>query len=278
MTTLYATTQAKLNLSLNILGKRSDGYHNLHSVAAFCEVGDTLSVIPSDKLQLDISGVFADELSVHDNLVMRAAQTLQRAAGTKKGAIIHLQKNLPVASGVGGGSGDAATTLKLLRELWSLEIDDAAMLVLAASLGSDVPVCFVGKACVMEGIGERIAPLQQPFPPFYAILVNPLISVATPQVFGAMHVSEMTDEASFIPTFAVEAMHNDLQASATRLCPHIAEMIDALHATAGVITARMSGSGATCFGLYASASESRAAHNALMQHFPHYFVASGALS
>ena len=275
--TLARVTKAKLNLSLNMVGKRADGYHLLHSVVAFCEVGDTLSISPADTLSLTVDGPFAEGIGrPEDNLVMRAARLLQQASGIKGGAHITLTKQLPLASGIGSGSGDAATALLLLCDLWDIHFSPGELASLGAALGADVPVCLHGKACVMEGVGERITPLAEPWPELYAVLVNPLIPLSTPEVFKGLSAEEWT--TPLYDTLNVGRFTNDLQKSAIRLCPAIEPILAALAETQGLVAARLSGSGATCFGIYST--DIQAAHGAALMRaqFPYYWIAHGRLS
>jgi 4-diphosphocytidyl-2-C-methyl-D-erythritol kinase len=271
---LTLTTKAKLNLSLNITGKRADGYHLLHSIVAFCEVGDVLHIAPSDTLSLAVEGQFADGLSDGvNNLVMRAARLLRKKTGVRAGAQMVLEKYLPVAGGIGGGSGDAAAALKGLNQMWQCGLSDDELSALGATLGADLPVCLYGKACVMEGVGERVTPLA--LPEMYAVLVNPLIPLSTPEVFQGVRREEWTEplhDNSEIASFT-----NDLQASAIRLCPEVSDILYALANTHGVLVTQMTGSGATCFGLYKT--QAQAVENAAKMQimFPDYWVAQGRL-
>ena len=177
---------AKINLYLHVTGRRPDGYHLLESLVAFTGTGDRLSAAPSEALTLSVSGPFAGALEDDDadNLVLRAAHALRDASGTHAGAALHLKKNLPVASGIGGGSADAAAALRLLRHLWEIPADGVDLAALAAGLGADVPVCLAGTPCVMTGIGDELAP-QPPLPPCGVVLVNAGEAVPTPDVFRA---------------------------------------------------------------------------------------------
>ncbi len=251
---------AKVNLFLHITGRRDDGYHLLDSLAVFSEVGDTLRAEPADELALTISGPQRAGLSCTDNLVLRAALALASAAGLQAKAAITLEKQLPVASGIGGGSADAAATLRLLCRLWRLEPDPRDLLGIAAGLGADVAVCLGERPARMGGIGDRLsaAPL---LPRFGLVLANPGRPVSTPEVFRAA--------AQFRTGFSApaklpagwpdaEAMAddlagcaNDLEAAAIALCPEISDVLVAIAADPNCLLARMSGSGATCFGLFA---------------------------
>lgn len=241
-------------------GRRADGYHTLDSLAVFPEVGDRLEAAPAEALTLAVEGPFAAALD-GDNLVLRAARRL--APG--RGADLRLWKELPVASGIGGGSADAAAALRLLARVWGCEVPESAGL----ALGADVPVCMASRPARMGGIGEVLAPAPV-LPAFGMVLVNPLVPVATPAVFAAR-------TGAFSPPAALpggwrtaeamasdlRAMRNDLEAPAIGLCPVIGEVLAAIAALPGCLLARMSGSGATCFGLFATAAEAQMAANAL---------------
>ena len=245
---------AKVNLNLHLCGQRADGYHLLDSLVVFPSVGDVLSVEDADVLSLSLAGPFADGLSAGgDNLVLAAAERLAAHAGARVGAALHLQKNLPVASGIGGGSSDAATALRLLAELWDCEIPEE----LALALGADVPVCCRAPAPQrMQGIGERLTSVRG-LPAYWMVLVNPLVGVPTGAVFSGV-ADKNPPAGPEMPTggFAgfddftgwLATQRNDLQAPAEAICPPIRAVLDALSCAP---LARMSGSGATCFALFA---------------------------
>lgn len=252
--TAWRLAPAKINLTLSLRGQRADGYHLLDSLVVFAGVGDRLAVEAASGLSLSIGGPFSDGLSAGgDNLVLRAAQGLAGGAtgGRPRGAALHLEKNLPVASGIGGGSSDAATALKLLSDLWGVDPDAA----LAASLGADVPVCCAAPAPqVMRGIGEDLTPAPG-LPTCWVVLVNPLIGVPTGAVFAQV-ADKHPPAAPDLPaqgfaafgdlTAWLQTQRNDLQEAAIAVCPVIASVLSAL---ADAPIARMSGSGATCFAL-----------------------------
>jgi len=242
---------AKINLTLHLCGQRADGYHLLDSLVAFPALGDRLSVEPAQGLSLSLSGPFGDALSASgDNLVLQAAERLAQATGTRRGAALHLEKSLPVASGIGGGSADAAAALALLSRLWGVAVPNG----LALGLGADVPVCCAApRPQRMQGIGERLTP-GPALPPAWIVLVNPLVGVATGAVFAGIADKHPPPGPDLPPRFAdfaalagwLAATRNDLQPSAVRLCPAIADVLAALSVAP---VARMSGSGATCFAL-----------------------------
>ncbi len=263
---LTEAAPAKVNLYLHVTGRRDDGYHLLDSLVVFPDIGDALSAEPAETLSLLVTGPFAAKLAAGpDNLVLRAARSLAAEAGVMTGAHLTLAKHLPVASGIGGGSADAAATLRLLCRLWRLSPDPAVLARLATGLGADVPVCLAGHTARMAGIGEHLerAPV---LPACGIVLVNPGIAVATADVFRARRGA--WSEPAVLPAgwddMAVMAadlrqLRNDLEPAATALHPMIGVVLDELTAMPGCKLARMSGSGATCFGLYANAASAREA-------------------
>ncbi len=253
---------AKINLTLHVTGRRSDGYHLLDSLVAFAGAHDVVTATPGDALSLAVSGPFAAALGDDpDNLVLRAARALAEAAGMAPRAALHLTKNLPVASGIGGGSADAAATLRTLSGLWNLAIPPEEMHAIAARLGADVPVCVARRPCRMSGIGDILAAVP-PLPPCGILLANPGVALATQAVFRARTgpfstapalPADWPDAASLAAALA--QANNDLQAPAIALCPSIGALLAELGACTGALLARMSGSGATCFALFATPAE-----------------------
>jgi len=261
---------AKVNLFLHVISRRDDGYHILDSLAVFAAIGDRLRAKPADRLTLRVEGPFAAALQPEaDNLVLRAARTLADAAGIAPRAHLVLDKMLPVASGIGGGSADAAATLRLLSQLWGLPDEPDRLAGIAASLGADVPVCLAGEPRRMGGVGEVLRPAPV-LPPCGLALVNPGVAVSTPSVFRARSGAfsspaslpeRWPDAAALAAT--LRGLRNDLEAPAIQLQPVIAEAIDALAASPGCLLARMSGSGATCYGLFEDPAAAAAAAAAL---------------
>jgi 4-diphosphocytidyl-2-C-methyl-D-erythritol kinase len=263
---LTEAAPAKVNLYLHVTGRRADRYHLLDSLVAFAEVGDLLHAEPADSLSLRVEGPFAPALAGEpDNLVLRAARALAAEAGVTAGARLVLEKRLPVASGIGGGSADAAAALRVLCRLWRLAPPPGVLARLAASLGADVPVCLAGRTARMGGIGERLEPAP-PLPPCGVLLVNPGIAVATAEVFRVRR-GAWSEPATLPPAWDDAAgmaadlakLRNDLERPAVGLWPAIGDVLAALVATPGCLLARMSGSGATCFALYADAAAARQA-------------------
>ena len=251
---------AKLNLYLRVVGRRADGYHDLDSLVAFASPADRVRVRPADGTVFTVDGPFADRVpsgrSAGDNLAVRAASMLADALGRPADAAIDLHKCLPAAAGLGGGSADAAAALRALAALWGIAEDDRRLYLLAARLGADVPVCLAGRTSRILGIGDRIEPAA-PVSGVAVVLANPLVPVATPAVFRALDgpfcaplpvVDPPSDPAGLAQWLRRHG--NDLQAPALRLAPVIGEVIAALDSEPGCLLARMSGSGASCFGLF----------------------------
>ncbi|MCB1421528.1 MAG: 4-(cytidine 5'-diphospho)-2-C-methyl-D-erythritol kinase [Nitratireductor sp.] len=262
---------AKINLALHVTGQTADGYHALESLVAFCQPADELSLEPAQgdrAVTLETGGPFGTELDNDDNLVLKAATLLAGrfpVAFGEAGAIrFKLEKNLPVASGIGGGSADAAAALLLLRGMLDLPLNDSALMALGAELGSDVPMCLASSALVARGRGIDIEPVSG-FPELFLVLVNPGVSVSTPAVFAALEQKHNPPLALLPERLAAEALtdwlagqRNDLQPPALKLAPAVGEVLSVLE-KAGAALSRMSGSGATCFGLFADLAEAQEA-------------------
>ena len=262
---------AKLNLALHVRRRRPDGYHELDTIFAFTRFGDTLTAAPADNLSLTLEGAFATVVDATDNLVLRAATALRDAAGTNAGAALHLVKRIPVAAGLGGGSADAAATLRLLNRQWGLDWPVARLADLGASLGADVPACVIGGILRGTGRGERLVPLAMPgLSGTAALLVNPRVAVPTGPVFAAW---DGVDHGAIAPDASLEAMRNDLEAPALGLAPVVAECLAALSETDATLV-RMSGSGATCFALYADHHACRAAADQVAGRAPGWWLAT----
>jgi 4-diphosphocytidyl-2-C-methyl-D-erythritol kinase len=277
---------AKVNLTLQVTGRRADGYHELDSLVVFAGVGDELRFQPAggNDLTLAIEGPQAGPLlNEQDNLVLRAARALGRGSGVVAGAKIVLTKNLPVASGIGGGSADAAAALRGLCRLWNVRPPAAELEALALTLGADVPVCLRGDPVVMSGIGEKLLPVAA-LPPLWLLLVNPGVAVSTAAVFKARsgnfsRGADPTPPPLGLPALIrwLEARPNDLEAPALALAPEIGEVLQALRGLPQCLFARMSGSGATCFGLFEDETVARQAAEALSRRFPDWWVAPAPL-
>lgn len=257
---------AKVNLALHVTGRRADGYHLLDSLVVFASAGDRLSFEAAGEDRLTLSGRFAGTLSDDaapgaGNLVIRARDALREwathAARPAPPVHIRLEKNLPVASGIGGGSADAAATLRGLDRLWQLGVPRRQLHTMGLALGADVPMCLESRPLVARGIGEDIAVVED-FPELYLLLVNPLAGVSTPDVFRRLTNREnlpldLPREGSPLEQWlgTLAASRNDMQAAAEELEPKISEALELIR-QADPMLARMSGSGATCFGVYRS--------------------------
>ena len=251
---------AKVNLFLHVTGRRADGYHLLDSLVVFAAVHDSVSAVPARDLTLTLSGPFGQMLANdEDNLVVRAARALAGEAGIAPGAHLLLNKVLPVASGIGGGSADAAATLRALCRLWDIEPGTAKLHQLAARLGADVPVCLDSLPTRMSGIGEVLQPVS-PVPSCGLVLLNPGVGVSTPAVFRARtgtfslpaEIPKSWQDSRELAHW-LSGTRNDLEAPARELRPVIGDVLAALAGDRNCMLARMSGSGATCFGLFADA-------------------------
>ncbi|MVW55737.1 4-(cytidine 5'-diphospho)-2-C-methyl-D-erythritol kinase [Sphingomonas sp. MAH-6] len=271
---LAETAYAKINLALHVRRRRADGYHDLETLFAFCTDGDKLTVEPADTLSLAIEGPFGEGLSVgEDNLVLRAAHALRKACGTAGGAAIRLDKRLPIASGIGGGSADAAAALRLLVRLWGVAMPQSSLHEIAAGLGADVPACLVSKSLRGEGVGDALDLLDDaPLRGMPVLLVNPRVPVPTGPVFKGWDGIDRGPLGGGDPLAAALAGRNDLEAPAIAMQPVIADTIAALAAMPGVMLARMSGSGATCFALFGTAEERNGARDAIENHFPQWWT------
>jgi 4-diphosphocytidyl-2-C-methyl-D-erythritol kinase len=294
MPALIEEGRAKVNLTLRVIGRRTDGYHDIESVVAFADCADRLTLTPGSELTLQMSGPLAQACgAISDNLVLKAARLLGESVPDLKVGSFTLDKVLPVAAGIGGGSADAAAALRLLAQLNGLSLDDERLLEVALATGADVPVCLASRACDMTGVGETLMPVSLPIMP--CVMVNPCVPVATRDVFdalglrhgellvGATDVFRGTDwpEAGASVEDWVEVLAadtNDLEAPATRIQPVIGKVIAALNATNGAWLARMSGSGATCFAIYENTADAgRAAAKIRLDH-PDWWVHAGTLS
>ncbi|MEQ9694200.1 4-(cytidine 5'-diphospho)-2-C-methyl-D-erythritol kinase [Shimia sp. SDUM112013] len=273
-----AFAPAKINLTLHVTGQRADGYHLLDSLVVFADVGDRITVAPSDRMQLTVTGPRSDGVPSDDsNLVMQAAALL---ADEQKAAIT-LEKHLPAAAGIGGGSSDAAATLRALSDLWQCSLPDTDQVL---SLGADLPVCLTPQAQRMSGIGETLSPVGG-LPACDILLVNPGVEVSTPAIFRALTRRTNPPMPISLPDFPTLDMfanwlatqRNDLQPAAVSLQPEIAIVLDAIDASGSLFTA-MSGSGATCFGLFPSDGRAaNAARAAIAARHPEWWCACGRM-
>jgi 4-diphosphocytidyl-2-C-methyl-D-erythritol kinase len=286
VTTLSLAAPAKVNLYLHVTGKRQDGYHLLDSLVAFTDICDRIAIAPANDLTFQADGPFAGAFAGEDpagNLVVRAARALAAVAGRDANVALSLTKNLPVASGIGGGSADAAACLRGLARLWGIDPAGEAVMAVAAKLGSDIPACVAGRACFMGGVGTELS--QAPaLPPAGLLLVNPGIGLSTPAVYRARQ-GDFTPAMRFdTPPADARALaalladrRNDLTAPAIAQVPEIATVLDAIAQSEGCLLARMSGSGATCFGLFDDVAEAALAAEAIAHVNARWWVAPGRL-
>ena len=271
---------AKINLSLNVIGRREDGYHLIDSLVVFAGVGDCLEAYPASAFGLEIDGPFGDALGPErNNLVSHAAQEFAERAGRSPTVRIRLEKNLPVAAGIGGGSADAAATLRALGVLWGFPLDHPDVADLALSLGGDVPICLLARPAFVSGIGEFLTEVSA-LPNCHLVLANPGVPLSTAAVFAARSgpYSQPPPRLDGSPRDAatladwLHAGGNDLTQAACEAEPVIVEVIDRIGTASGCLLARMSGSGPTCFGLFASERAARAAAAQISADRPRWWV------
>ena len=269
---LQALSRVKVNLYLHIIGKRADGYHNLDSLVAFPEIGDEILVSPSNSINLKITGKSKKELNEKENLILKAIKLLKNK---KMGADIHLIKETPISAGLGGGSSNAAVTLKLLSKLWNVPLPPINELVL---LGADIPVCMDWRLQRMQGIGEKNSFVASP-DSLWIVLLNNGDRVPTSTVFQGLAQNEFSglvnvprlNEKNILIKF-LKSTRNDLEKSAIKNYPAINDLINSLNLTSGCLVARMSGSGSTCFGLYEKKDEAEKAKKHLLNKFPKAWI------
>ena len=292
MTAVTEFAPAKINLSLHVLGRREDGYHLLESLVAFTGIGDAVTVEKAPVFTLTATGPFASELpDPDDNIVIAAAHALAHGFGDiPPGAAIRLEKNLPIAAGIGGGSANAAACLRALLKLNNATMSETGLHQIAVGLGADVPVCLSSRASKMSGIGQIVEPAPD-LPEVHAVLVNPGVPVPTGPIFQALDLVPGTMRENTAPALPearfrsageladyLRECRNDLEAPASAMVREIADVQEALFEQEGCLLARMSGSGATCFGLFARESEAADAAAGLAQAHSGWWVAAGPLS
>jgi 4-diphosphocytidyl-2-C-methyl-D-erythritol kinase len=281
--TLLETAAAKINLTLRVIGRRADGYHDLESLVAFADVADVLTLQPGAEDRLDVSGPFAGRSgAVADNLVLKALTALRQRIAGLKGGRFQLEKNVPVAAGLGGGSADAAAALRLVARANGVPLDDPRLLVAARAVGADVPVCLDPRPRIMRGVGELLSPpLELPILP--AVLVNPGVALATRDVFAKFTGGQDEDELVEVPhefDALIECLNhhgNDLTAAANACAPLVADVLAAMKKLPGAKLVRMSGSGSSCFALFATQREAAAAAQRLAGEQKGWWVQSTSL-
>jgi 4-diphosphocytidyl-2-C-methyl-D-erythritol kinase len=272
---------AKVNLFLHVRGRRPDGRHMLESLAVFPECGDVLEAEAASSTTLTLGGPFGQQLGAgEDNLALRAVTALAEMTGEPRGIAVHLDKRLPVASGIGGGSSDAAAALRLAMRLWGVRPGEASLRGLALDLGADVPVCLAARPALMGGIGEQLLPVPA-LPAFWLVLVNPMRALSTGAVFEALERRDNPPGPAAPHGFAdigalvawLARQRNDLEAPARQLMPAIGAVLGALRWLPACRLARMSGSGATCFGVFDDEPAALEAAAALRAREPGWWVA-----
>jgi 4-diphosphocytidyl-2-C-methyl-D-erythritol kinase len=269
---------AKINLTLRIVGRRADGYHELESLVVFADIGDRLTLSPGSNASLDVSGPFAAACGPTDaNLILRAVAKVGAAVPGMQSGLFTLDKRLPVAAGIGGGSSDAAAALRLLAKTNGIAADDPRLAAAALAVGADVPVCLDPRPRIMRGIGEILsAPFDLPKLP--ALLVNPRVPTSTKDVFAAFDASHSTSPRVENPPREnlieyLARYGNDLTAAAIACVPIIGDVLDTLRALPGAQLARMSGSGSTCFALFGTQDAARSAARQLTDARPEWWIA-----
>lgn len=285
--TLTEHAPAKVNLTLKVIGKRSDGFHELVSLVAFASVGDALELVPAGEASLGVTGPFASELG-GDNLVLQAAKILLEHVPDRQTGAFTLDKRLPVAAGLGGGSADAAAALRLMERATPDAIPRETFARVAGKLGADVPVCLASKASMMRGRGDDITQVAA-LPVLPSVLVNPGVALGTADVFSALGAAPVgegyTRDGVGAESFSsaddlvayIQNTGNDLEGAATKCAPVIAQVRAALHETAGCRMAQMSGSGATCFGIFGDMDQAGGAAQAISAAHPHWWVVATEL-
>ena len=279
---LFVAAPAKINLCLHVGKRRVDGYHDLESLVGFASFGDRLWIEPDDKLSLRVTGHFGGAVPEgEDNLVLKAARRL----APDRGARITLEKNIPTAAGLGGGSADAAAALRGLNRLWNLELGSFNLREIAASIGADVPVCIDSQPAWMEGRGERVLILPA-LPSLSVLLANPGVAVSTAPVFAGLRrrrglgfprpSGPFADLPALINYLNLTA--NDLEEPARVLAPVIADVLDEFSGLPGLLLARMSGSGATCFGIFVDSDKAQTALGLFQEARPDWWVIATGLS
>lgn len=279
MTEIVETARAKINLALHVTGRRSDGYHLLESIVTFTETGDRLTFRRAAVDRFTVTGPFASALSNDSgNLVLLARDAWRDALSVTGGVAIHLHKYLPVASGIGGGSADAAACLRALPRLWDLPPDQVRLTGIGLTLGADVPMCVLSRPLFASGIGERLDPVDT-LPALPLVLVNPLVEIATATVFAGLRstnnppIPRMRADALDGWVAALARLRNDLEPAAEAAVPVISDVRQSLIDN-GALLARMSGSGATCFGIFADPETARGAAERIRAASPKWYIAA----
>lgn len=270
---------SKLNLFLHVTGRRADGYHTLQSLMAYTEISDSIEVSESDSFRLQLQGETSAVLQESEqNIVERAVRLVAKEGGVTPNIAVKLTKNIPVGAGLGGGSADAAAMLHLLKRYWQLNLSNKEWYEMALALGADVPFCYHGNAALVEGIGERLVDIKQ-LPSYWVVLVNPNQPLSTQRVFqhftehgsfsDPIH-SHCDSGDGFLPW--LKSTRNDLEPHAIAIMPEIKTILDCLRQQKNLCLARMSGSGATCFGLFKDQISAKAAVEKIKEHTKNWWV------
>ena len=273
------TARAKVNLALHVLGRRADGYHEIDSAVAFTEAGDVLTVVAEQGsgLRLSVSGPFAGDVPTgEDNLVCKAHALLSQCL-TLPAMTVRLEKNLPVAAGIGGGSADAAAAIRAMLRAAGASLPPDTLNAIALKLGADVPVCLRQQACRMQGIGEILSALPH-LPAPALVLVNPGVPCETASVFSVLGLARGQAHGSGLPPDTADKWRNDLTEPAIRIQPVIGEVLGLMRQQEKLTAVRMSGSGSTCFGLAASLDDAQEAARELRMLQPGWWVLASRLS
>lgn len=269
----------KLNLFLEVINKTSDGYHQLESLMIFCKFGDFIKIKKSNKFLFSIEGPFSENLSTRQNIIIDTVSLLENFFGMKFNIEIVLKKNLPISSGMGGGSSNAATVFHCLKNLYNLKIKKKDLDELLFSLGADVPFCYYRKSAMVKGKGEKIFFLNKKIRELPVVLVNPLIEISTKKIFENLNLNKSykdkfdyndIDKANFFNY--LEEKKNDLQPFAEKICPKIREISDFLKVKTNAKFSRMTGSGATCFSIYENKDDAIKAERILRSEFKKIWI------
>jgi len=274
---------AKVNLYLHVLGRRADGYHEIDSLFVFCDLGDWVDVRPADDLALEVDGPFAKDIS-SENIVLQAAAELREVCKIHQGAAIRLSKLLPVAAGLGGGSSDAAAAIRGLCELWNLDPTAHEVVALASRLGSDVPACLVAQSVIVGGTGSRVI-ARPALPVLTLVIINPGVAVATAEVYRrsvivGQNAPRSTEPPAELPTLIpwLAARSNHLTGAARAIAPEIDQVLTFLESQSGCLLARLSGSGATCFGVFGDPAAATAAVSEATYEHPKWWARAAITS
>ena len=269
----------KLNLFLEVINKSKDGYHNLESLMTFCKFGDQIKIKKSTKFKFSIDGPFSKNLSTKSNIILNTILLLEKYLNLKFNVEIILTKNLPISSGMGGGSSNAATIIHCLKNLYNFKIRKKELDFLLFTLGADVPFCYYRKSAIVRGKGEKISFLKNKLFELPVVLINPLIEISTRQIFENLVLNSKKKEKFENENINLENLfiylakrRNDLQNSAEKICPKIKEVNNFLNLNTKATFARMTGSGATCFGIYTNMDDAVSAENLLKKKFKRMWI------